>query len=145
MRRRLETGPDQRDFSVLKEFFAQGATDYFAQLFTFGEQGDSVARDRRCIFLRKRSAQQLFEDNDTTLLRATFPGLSLAMKARAGHVIASALLRTYLGEQTGQRVHAGAIERAARSKAYTRCCGSRTSAGLPQRATHRRAPLLSNY
>ena len=33
------------------------------------------------------------------------------MKAHAGHVIASALLRTYLGEQTGQRVHAGAIER----------------------------------
>ena len=52
-----------------------------------------------------------FEDNDTTLLRATLPGLSLAMKAHAGHVIASALLRTYLGEQTGQRVHAGAIER----------------------------------
>src|SRR5262249_60137702 len=51
------------------------------------------------------------EDNDTALLRATLPGLSLAMKAHAGHVIASALLRTYLGEQTGQRVHAGAIER----------------------------------
>jgi hypothetical protein len=33
------------------------------------------------------------------------------MKAHAGHVIASALLRTYLGEQTGRRVHAGAIER----------------------------------
>ena len=33
------------------------------------------------------------------------------MKAHAGHVIASALLQTYLGEQTGRRVHAGAIER----------------------------------
>ena len=33
------------------------------------------------------------------------------MKAHAGHIIASALLRTYLGEQTGGRVHAGAIER----------------------------------
>jgi adenylate cyclase len=52
-----------------------------------------------------------FEDNDTALLQATLPGLSLVMKAHAGHVIASALPQTYLGEQTGRRVHAGAIER----------------------------------
>jgi hypothetical protein len=41
----------------------------------------------------------------------TLPGLSLAMKAHAGYVIASALLRTFLGEQLGRRVQAGAIER----------------------------------
>ena len=40
MRRRLELGPEQRDFEVLDEFFAAGATDYFAQLFIFGERGD---------------------------------------------------------------------------------------------------------
>ena len=40
MRRRLELGPEQRDFEVLDEFFAAGATDYFAQLFVFGERGD---------------------------------------------------------------------------------------------------------
>ena len=33
MRRRLEVGPEQRDFPVLDEFFAEGATDYFAQGF----------------------------------------------------------------------------------------------------------------
>ena len=33
------------------------------------------------------------------------------MKAHAGHVIASGLLGTYLGEDAGRRVHAGAIER----------------------------------
>jgi len=32
MRRRLEVGREQRDFLVLDEFFADGATDYFAQL-----------------------------------------------------------------------------------------------------------------
>ena len=31
------------------------------------------------------------------------------MKAHAGYVIASALLQTYLGEEPGRRVHAGAI------------------------------------
>ena len=36
---------------------------------------------------------------------------TLAMKAHAGHVIASGLLRTYLGEDAGRRVHAGAVER----------------------------------
>jgi len=33
------------------------------------------------------------------------------MKAHASHEIGSALLRTYLGQETGRRVHAGAIER----------------------------------
>jgi len=37
MHRRLEAGPEQRDFLVLDEFFAEGATDYFAQLFKFGD------------------------------------------------------------------------------------------------------------
>jgi len=37
--------------------------------------------------------------------------LSLALKAHAGYVIASALLQTYLGGDAGRRVHAGAIER----------------------------------
>ncbi len=97
MRRRLELGPEQRDFLALEEFFAEGATDYYGQLFIFGDRGDpsqgtgvvySVAVDRR----------GGFHDDDTSLLQATLPALSLAMKAHASYVIASTLLRTYLGE-----------------------------------------------
>jgi adenylate cyclase len=110
MRRRLEIGPDQRDFPILEEFFTQGATDYFAQLFIFGEKGDP-SQGTGVVYSFASDRRGGFEDNDTALLRATLPGLSLAMKAHAGHVIASALLQTYLGEQTGRRVHAGAIER----------------------------------
>jgi adenylate cyclase len=110
MRRRLEAGPDQRNFPILEEFFAQGATDYFAQLFTFGENGDP-SQGTGVVYSFASDRRGGFDDNDTALLRATLPGLSLAMKAHAGHVIASALLQTYLGEQTGRRVHAGAIER----------------------------------
>src|SRR5271154_3410769 len=40
MRRHLEAGPNERDFPILDEFFAGGATDYLAQLFTFGETRD---------------------------------------------------------------------------------------------------------
>ena len=110
MRRRLEIDQDQRDFPVLEEFCAQGATDYFAQLFAFGEQGDP-SQGTGVVYSFASDRRGGFEDNHTALLRATLPGLSLAMKAHAGHIIASALLRTYLGEQTGRRVHAGAIER----------------------------------
>ena len=44
-------------------------------------------------------------------MQTTLPALSLAIKAHAGHVIASGLLGTYLGEDAGRRVHAGAVER----------------------------------
>src|SRR5579871_836 len=40
MRRHLEAGPQERDFEVLGEFAAAGATDYLAQVFTFGKGGD---------------------------------------------------------------------------------------------------------
>lgn len=109
MHRRLEAGPEQRDFLALDEFFAEGATDYFAQLFSFGDGDPAQGTGIVYSFLTDRRGG--FNDDDTALLQATLPGLSLAMKAHAGYVIASALLRTYLGEEPGRRVHAGAIER----------------------------------
>ncbi|HXD13701.1 MAG TPA: adenylate/guanylate cyclase domain-containing protein [Xanthobacteraceae bacterium] len=110
MRRRLEAGPEQRDFPALEDYFSQGATDYFAQLFGFGEHGDR-AHGTGVVYSFTTDRRGGFSDDDMTLLQATLPGLSLAIKADAGHVIASALLQTYLGTQTGKRVHAGAIER----------------------------------
>src|SRR5215469_9492747 len=109
MRRRLEVGPAERDFPVLEEFFAAGATDYFGQLFVFGEGDRSQGSGAVYSFTTDR--QGGFTDDDTTLLQATLPALSLAMKAHAGHVIASGLLQTYLGEDAGRRVHSGAIMR----------------------------------
>jgi adenylate cyclase len=110
MRRYLEAGPEQRDFPALEDFFAEGATDYLAQLFIFGERGDP-AQGSGIVYSFAADRPGGFHDEDVTLLQATLPGLSLAMKAYAGYVIASALLQTYLGENTGKRVHAGAIER----------------------------------
>jgi adenylate cyclase len=110
MRRRLEAGPEQRDTLLLDEFFAAGATDYFSQLFSFGENGDP-SQGTGIVYSFAADRRGGFDEDDTALLQATLPALSLAMKAHAGHVIAAALLQTYLGEQTGRRVHAGAIER----------------------------------
>jgi adenylate cyclase len=110
MRRRLETGPEARDFPVLAEFFAAGATDYVAHLFIFGERGDR-SQGSGIVYSFAADRRGGFSDDDTTLIQATLPVLSLAMKAHAGHVIASGLLETYLGGDAGRRVHAGAVER----------------------------------
>ena len=110
MRRRLEEGPDQRDFPALAEFFAAGATDYFAQLFIYGKEGDR-SQGTGIVYSFATDRRGGFHDDDATLIEATLPALSLAMKAHAAHVIASGLLATYLGEDAGRRVHAGAVRR----------------------------------
>jgi adenylate cyclase len=110
MRRRLEAGAQERDFPVLNEFFAAGATDYLAQLYTFGKDGDP-SHGTGVVYSFAANRRGGFDDDSTALIQATLPGLSLAIKADAGYVIASSLLRTYLGEEPGRRVHAGAIER----------------------------------
>jgi adenylate cyclase len=109
MRRRLSEGPDQRDFPVLEEFYDEGATDYVAHLFEFGDGDRSQRTGVVYSFATDRAGG--FSDDDTTLMQATLPALSLAMKAHAGHVIASGLLETYLGADAGRRVHAGSIIR----------------------------------
>ncbi|MGA8582911.1 MAG: adenylate/guanylate cyclase domain-containing protein [Roseiarcus sp.] len=109
MRRRVEED-DQRDFPVLAEFFPAGATDYLAYLFTFGKGGDR-SQGTGIVYSFVTDRRGGFSDDETTLLQATLPGLSLAMKAHAGYVIASGLLGTYLGEDAGRRVHAGSIMR----------------------------------
>ncbi len=110
MRRRIETGPEARDFPILEDLYAQGGTDYLTQLFVYGEGGDrSQGTGIAYSFTTDRKGG--FSDDDTTLVQATLPALSLAMKAHASHVIASGLLGAYLGEDAGRRVHAGSIMR----------------------------------
>jgi adenylate cyclase len=109
-RRRLEAGPDQRDFPILAEFFAAGATDYFCQLFSFGDKHDR-SRGSGAVFSFTTDRRGGFSDDDLTLLQATLPALSLALKTHVGHEIAAGLLQAYLGEDAGRRVHAGAVAR----------------------------------
>jgi adenylate cyclase len=110
LRRRLELGPDQRDFPALVDFYNAGATDYLCLGFRFGENADpSHGTGVLYSFTTDRSGG--FHDAEIELLHSTLPELSLAMKAHAGHDIASGLLRTYLGYDAGARVHSGAVER----------------------------------
>ena len=110
MRRRLVEGPEQRDFPVLEEFFGEGGTDYFSALYGFGEDGDR-SHGTGVVYSFTTDKDGGFTDDDMTLLLATMPALSLAIKGHAGHLIASGLLGAYLGEDAGRRVHNGAVER----------------------------------
>jgi adenylate cyclase len=112
MRRRLEAGPEERDFPALEEFFLQGGADYVAHLFAYGEgSGRDRSQGAGVVYSFATDRKGGFTEDDTTLVEATLPALSLAMKAHAGHAIASGLLGTYLGEDAGRRVHAGSIMR----------------------------------
>jgi len=110
LRRRLEPGPEQRDFPVLADFYAAGATDYVCLSFQFGVTGDP-SHGTGVLYSFTTDRPGGFRTAEIDLLRSTLPGLSLAMKAHTGHDIASGLLRTYLGRDEGARVHSGAVER----------------------------------
>jgi adenylate cyclase len=110
MRRRLELGPEQRDFPVLEEFYRAGATDYLCFGFRFGGKGDP-SHGTGAVYSFTTDRPGGFREAEIQLLKATLPALSLAMKAHAGYDIASGLLRTYLGRDAGSRVHSGAVER----------------------------------
>jgi adenylate cyclase len=110
IRRRIAEGPQERDFPALERFFAEGGTDYLAELFVYGDDTDRQ-RGAGIVYSFMTDRPGGFSEDDAVLLRATLPALSLAMKAHAGQVDASGLLQVYLGEDAGRRVHAGGIER----------------------------------
>ncbi len=112
LRRRLAEGPGQRDFPALVEFHAEGATDYYAVVYTFGLRGDP-AHGTGVVMSFATDAEGGFDDEQIMLFGASLPGLALALKAHAGHDIAVNLLSAYLGADAGRRVHAGAVIRGA--------------------------------
>lgn len=109
IRRHLMTGAAERDFPILEEFYAAGATDYYAQVFAFDEGEQSALPG--IFFSFTSDGPQGFADDDLTLMQTALPALALAIKSDAAHVIAAGLLAAYLGADAGRRVHAGAIER----------------------------------
>jgi adenylate cyclase len=110
LRRRLVGLEARLDFPVLKELAASGATDYFAQLVRFGEEGDP-SRGMGVGYSFATDRLEGFRDDDLRLLQAVLPAVSLAMMTDASHAIASGLLKAYLGADAGQRVHSGAVVR----------------------------------
>jgi adenylate cyclase len=76
---------------VLEELAAEGGTDYFAQIFRFGAEGD-LSHGTGIAYSFAIDRPGGFQEDDLALLKAVLPALSLAMMTRAGHTIAASLL-----------------------------------------------------
>ena len=120
-------------FRCSRSFSPPAAPIISRQLFEFGEDGDR-SQGTGIVYSFTTDRTGGFTDDDMTLLQATLPALSLAMKAHAGHVIASGLLGTYLGEDAGRRVHAGA-DRARLGRAICAPCSGTPTSAASRRST----------
>ena len=110
LRRRLDGSYSVGEFPLLDRFRDEGATDYLALAIEFGEQVRfGQLRGMLCSFLTDRPGG--FLDTEVLLLRRLTPVLALTFRSIAGAETANTLMATYLGEDAGRRVLAGAIER----------------------------------
>jgi uncharacterized protein (DUF427 family)/class 3 adenylate cyclase len=104
IRRRLEGPNPPRDFPILEDLLAEGATDYVAMpmLFSTGKiNAVTLASDRPGGFTT-RELGWVYE---------ILPVLSRLLEVQALHRSSRSLMDTYLGAYTGQRVLNGLIKR----------------------------------
>ncbi|MEQ8354583.1 MAG: DUF427 domain-containing protein [Kiloniellaceae bacterium] len=104
IRRRLEGASPPRDFPILEDLRAEGATDYVAMpmLFSTGKiNAMTLASDRPGGFTT-RELGWVYE---------ILPVLSRLLEVQALHRSSRSLMDTYLGAYTGQRVLNGLIKR----------------------------------
>ncbi len=104
IRRRLDDFSVVLDYEVLETFRAEGGTDYVAMpmVFTSGEIN--------CItFLTDRPGG--FTDAEIAGLAEVAEMLTVIVETQTHRRIVSALLDTYVGHRTGERVLSGAIKR----------------------------------
>jgi adenylate cyclase len=104
IRRRLEGATPPRDFPILDDLLAEGATDYVAMPMRFSNGKINVmtiACDRPGGF----ATQEL------GWIHEALPILSRLLEVQAMHRTARSLLETYLGAYTGQRVLNGLVKR----------------------------------
>ena len=112
LRRRL-AGPEARlDFPVLKEFAAQGLTDWYGTAFGFDDTPPGVevpANGMVASWATDRAAG--FTTAEIETLERVLPAFALAVKAVTAVSTGNVLLSTYLGADAAQRVYAGEIRR----------------------------------
>lgn len=103
-------------FPLLAKMKPQGATDYLAMgvLFSAMAPGTQINADDRlegALMSWMSDAPAGFCDADIALIEATFPGLSLALRANSNRQTAVDLLGVYLGRDAGARVLSGELQR----------------------------------
>jgi adenylate cyclase len=116
LRECLLDGNEPSRFPVLKEFRAQGATDYFASATSFGQATIGPGTDpddppEGMISSWTSDAPKGFSNSDIGTIKELLPVLGLALKSASSYRTAYDLLAVYLGRDAGERVLSGDIQR----------------------------------
>lgn len=106
LRRRLTGDTALLDFEVLKEFHAQGGTDYLVFLVGYDQTGRNGII---CSWLGDRP--EGFTDDEIALLQRVTRQLAIALKSKIERSVAQNVAHAYLGERAGQAVLNGLIRR----------------------------------
>jgi adenylate cyclase len=122
LRRRLD-GEGSAEFPILADLRDLGMTDYAAQMVSFSDSsrtdpaGEGVVLPgglnpmQGIFFSCATDAPDGFDDGQLHQVGELLPYLALAVKARSTFDVARTLLETYLGEDAGERVLTGEIDR----------------------------------
>jgi adenylate cyclase len=110
LRRRLDYTYQRGEFALLDRFMDAGSTDYLALALSYGGRlRFGELQGLLCSFQTDRPGG--FLDTEVELLRRLAPVLALTFKSVIAVETAGTLMATYLGEDAGRRVMAGAIDR----------------------------------
>jgi len=123
LRRRLDT-TELLEFPILGELRDGGMTDYAARMVSFNDPPGSDASGGRpfalsggpnpmqgIFFSCATDAPEGFDDAQLRQVGDLLPYLALAVKSRSTFDVARTLLETYLGQDAGERVLTGEIDR----------------------------------
>ncbi len=104
VRRRLEGSNPQLDFPILEDLINEGATDYVAMPLRFSDGQINI-------IALVSDQPEGFSTEQLGQLYEALPNLGRLLEAHAQRTSSLTLLRTYLGEDAGQRVMKGLIKR----------------------------------
>jgi class 3 adenylate cyclase/uncharacterized protein (DUF427 family) len=104
VRRRLEGANPRLDFPILVDLVQEGATDYVAVPLKFSDGQINVLS-----LVSDRSGG--FSTDQLGHLYEILPNLSRMVEAHAHRISSQTLLRTYLGQNAGDRVSGGLVKR----------------------------------
>ena len=95
MRRRLADGEGCERFPLLADLAAEGGTDYWARIVSFGERA-RLGETRGVATSWTTRVPAGFADRDLALIEATLPAFALAFKATMSVDTARTVVTTYL-------------------------------------------------
>ena len=117
LRKNLTNLEEDCPFPLLVELKEGGGTDYLAVALLFEkwdiqeQQVDPLAPPEGALLSWTSDAANGFSEDDIVTIKQSLPALGLALKSAASQQVAKDLLGVYLGEDAGNRVLSGEIER----------------------------------